>query len=395
VKNRWFLGPVAGFILAIGLFLNSYFTKKSHFKSDTISSHSPQADQPQWSSEKESKSQKGEDIEFKFKKVFQLSQDKKNRILFFQELEKFCKEYGVDSLSFVRAFLTDSEWDVRCAAIRAMALTDTIEAKEILNGFIQDGLPIEDAAQATIAMGGMSSPDVTRVLLGKLNGVIGKELRGCLLDTLTERPYEQTSVFFAGYLAAQNVPEEEKGRVIAGLGFHQTAPVELIVPFVTNESEEIRMGAYQALAARTDATYGQVMMARLQVEQDPAVRQMVYEAAGAQQDTLPYQLSAASAQETNPETKLRAERAWGMTVGRSQNSEDQRAFGVQAVPALVQEALQNPDPGEQRAALQALAFSRTDAARSALVKISQETTSPRLSNLASDLATQITPRSKN
>ena len=154
------------------------------------------------------------------------------------------------------------------------------------------------------------------------------------------------------------------------------------------------MGAYQAMASRSDATYGQMLMGRLQVEQDPAVRQKVYEAAGAQQDTLPYQMSAAASQESDPVAKLRAERAWGMTVGRSQSSQDQSVFGAQAVPALVQEALNNPDPGEQRTALQALAFSRTDEARSALVKISQETTSQRLSKVASDLAKQITPKRK-
>lgn len=339
-------------------------------------------------------SKNGDDLESRLECIRALSQDKKNKILFFQELDRFCKEFGVDSLALVKTFLNDPEWDVRCASLRAIALTDTREGREILTGFIRDEVPIEDSAQATIAMGGMSSLEVTQVLLQKLNGVTGKELRGCLLDTLTDRPYEQTSGFFAGYLASPDVPDEEKGEVISGLGFHQTAPVELIVPYISNASEEIRMGAYQAMAARSDATYGQMLMGRLQVEQDPAVRQKVYEAAGAQLDTLPYQMSTAASQESDPVAKLRAKRAWGMTVGRSQSSQDQRVFGAQAVPALAQEALNNPDPGEQRAALQALAFSRTDEARSALVKISQETTSPRLSKLASGLAMQITTKTK-
>ena len=339
-------------------------------------------------------SKKGGELESRFERLCNLSRDKKNKILFFQELDRFCKEFGVDSLPLVKAFLNNPEWDVRCATLRAISLTDTREGMEILTGYIRDGVPLEDSAQAAIAMGGMSSPEVTQVLLQKLNGVTGKELRGCLLDTLTDRPYEQTSGFFAGYLASPDVPDDEKGEVISGLGFHQTAPVELIVPFISNASEEIRTGAYQALAARGDATYGQMLMGRLQEEQDPAVRQKVYEAAGAQRDTLPYQMRAAANQESDPVGKLRAQRAWGMTVGRSQSSEDQRVFGAEAVPSLVQEALSNPDPGEQRAALQALAFSRTEEARLALIKISQETTSPRLSKLASGLSTQITSKTK-
>lgn len=395
MNYQWWVGGILGCLLLLwGMWGISSGGHESHGMGDVRSIAEQPTSQQAITPARGEKSKTGGDLESRFARICTLSQDKKNKILFFQELERFCKEFGVDSLPLVKAFLNDPQWDVRCATLHAIALTDTGEATEILTEFIHDGGPIEDSAQATIALGGMSSPEVTHVLLQKLNGVTGKELKGCLLDTLTDRPYDQTSGFFAGYLASPDVPDEEKGEVISGLGFHQTAPIELIVPFISNASEEIRMGAYQAMASRSDATYGQMLMGRLQVEQDPAVRQKVYEAAGAQQDTLPYQMSAAASQESDPVAKLRAERAWGMTVGRSQSSQDQSVFGAQAVPALVQEALNNPDPGEQRTALQALAFSRTDEARSALVKISQETTSQRLSKVASDLAKQITPKRK-
>ena len=159
-----------------------------------------------------------------------------------------------------------------------------------------------------------------------------------------------------------------------------------MVSYVSNPDEEVRAGAYDGLAARREAQYGQMLLGRLSAEQDPGLREKVYEAAGAQQDTMPSQLASASRKEPDRAARLRAERAWGMTVGRTDNQEDRRRFDTEVVPRLVVEALQNPDPGEQRAALQALAMARTAGSRSGLEKIAQETTSPQLSKLAAAMA---------
>jgi len=76
-------------------------------------------------------------------------------------------------------------------------------------------------------------------------------------------------------------------------------------------------------------------------------------------------------------------------VGRTTNQEDRRKFDAEAVPRLLAEALKNPDPGEQRAALQALAMARTEASIAALKEIGQETTSPGLKRIADGLAGRI------
>ena len=146
------------------------------------------------------------------------------------------------------------------------------------------------------------------------------------------------------------------------------------------------MGAYEGLTARTEARYGQILLGRIPLEPDPGLREKVYEATGAQSDTLPAQMAVAARQESDPAARLRAQRAWAMTVGNTSNPEDRRRFDTEAVPYLQQEALQNPDPGEQRAALQALALAGTEAARLALEKISVQSASPRLRKLAEGMA---------
>lgn len=85
----------------------------------------------------------------------------------------------------------------------------------------------------------------------------------------------------------------------------------------------------------------------------------------------------------------------GASVGRSQDSIDRMEFANSAVPLLVENALSNPDPGEQRAALQALASSRTPEAQKALQTISQKTSSQNLSKLAQSLSEKIKPPVKN
>ena len=301
-------------------------------------------------------------------------------------MANYAVRYGKDAIPQLLKFLKDPDWEVRCGGLRALGLIEGEESKKILMGYIQDGVSVEEAAQAALALGGMEDPAVTPLLLKKIGEIKREDVQRALMDALTGRPYEQTASFFQTYLNSPTVSGAQKGSALAGLGFHQDAPAQLLVSYVSNPDEEVRAGAYDGLAARREAQYGQMLLGRLSAEQDPGLREKVYEAAGAQQDTMPSQLASASRKEPDRAARLRAERAWGMTVGRTDNQEDRRRFDTEVVPRLVVEALQNPDPGEQRAALQALAMARTAGSRSGLEKIAQETTSPQLSKLAAAMA---------
>jgi len=212
------------------------------------------------------------------------------------------------------------------------------------------------------------------------------DLKRCLLDTLASRPYAQTADFFTTLLQGSSLDSEAKASVLSNLGFHQEAPLSLLTPFLGSKDEALRGGAYDALACRPEARLGQQLLRLSGQENDASLRRKAYEAAGHQLDTTPLEMAAVAAGESDPAARLRAERAWGMSVGRTDNQEDRRRFDTEAVPRLVTEALKNPDPGEQRAALQALAMARTAGSRSGLGKIAQETTSPQLSKLAAAMA---------
>ena len=299
---------------------------------------------------------------------------------------RFGAQHGASAVPYLEGLLKDPDWQIRAAVLRALGATGTAEAEGILKQTIRPDTFLEDAAQATLSLGEMEDPTITAWLREKWQSVSEGDLKRCLLDTLASRPFAQTADFFPTLLQGSSLDSEAKASVLSNLGFHQEAPLSLLTPFLGSKDEAMRGGAYDALACRPEAGLGQQLLRLSGQENDASLRRKAYEAAGHQLDVTPLQMAVVVANEPDPAARLRAERAWGMSVGRTDNQEDRRQFDAEAVPRLVTEALKNPDPGEQRAALQALAMARTAASRSGLEKIAQETTSPQLSKLATAMA---------
>jgi HEAT repeat protein len=308
---------------------------------------------------------------------------------YFEELLRFGVRYGATAVPYLQALLSNSDWQVRAAVLRALGATNSLEAQVILKQTIRPDAVLEDAAQATLSLGEMEDPTITAWLRGRWQSVPEGDLKRCLLDTLASRPYAQTSDFFPALLQGSSLDSETRASVLSNLGFHQEAPLSLLTPFLASPDEILRGGAYDALASRPEARLGQHLIRLSGQENDASLRRKAYEAAGHQLDITPMQMAAVASREPDPAARLRAERAWGVAVGRSSNLEDQRRFDIEAVPNLVTHALKNPDAGEQRAALQALAFAGTPGAKAGLVEIARISRSPRLAKLAASLAEKI------
>ena len=305
---------------------------------------------------------------------------------YFEEFARFGHQHGASAVPYLQALLNDPDWQIRAAVLRALGATESLEAQAILKGIIRSDAVLEDAAQATMALGEMQDPTITAWLREKWQSVPEGDLKRCLLDTLASRPFAQTADFFPTLLQDSSLDSEAKASVLSNLGFHQEAPLSLLTPFLGSKDEALRGGAYDALACRPEARLGSQLISLSAQENDASLRRKAYEAAGHQLDITPAQMAAVVANEPDPAARLRAERAWGMTVGRTDNQEDRRRFDTEAVPRLVDEALKNSDPGEQRAALQALAMARTGESKLALERIASESTSPQLSKLAAAMA---------
>lgn len=315
--------------------------------------------------------------------------DPQTKAGYFKQMAEYALANGQAAVPFLKQYLLHPDWQYRCAALRALAATGSIEAIAILQSYVSEDHSIEEAAQAAIALGDLPNPGITAFLLEKYRTISDPELRSCLIDTLASRTYEETGAFFQECLVSPSTDAESKAQIIKALGFHQTAPLEVLLPHIFDSDPVVREGAYAALAYREGQNHGQMLLARLPSENDTGVRQSLYGALGAQQDISAAQLRDLAARETASAPRIRAQQAWASAVAKSSRQEDIRQFEEAAIPELVSQALQNPDPGEQRAALQALAMSRTRGAANALQEIAQTTKSRRLSALADQFSQAI------
>ena len=308
---------------------------------------------------------------------------------YFKRMAEYALANGHAAVAQLKQYLLHPDWEYRCAALRALAATGSEEAKTILREYVSDERTIEESAQAALALSELPDPSITAFLIGKYRTISNLELRSCLIDTLASRPYEEVGAFFQDFLTSAATDPESKAMAIRALGFYHTSPTETLLTRVFDTDVNIREAAYDALSYRSDQNHGQVLLARLPIEADPGARQSLYGALSAQTDLSAAQLGDLAMKETASGPRIRAQQAWAKAVSRSGAKEDADSFTKLAVPELLEQALNNPDPGEQRAALQALATSRTPAAAAALETISKSSPGPRLSALASKLAEAI------
>jgi hypothetical protein len=310
---------------------------------------------------------------------------------FFKLLSEYAYAGGAAAVPFLREYLDHPDWEFRCAALRALAATGSAEAVAILQDYVSEERPLEEAAQAVLALGDLPDPRLTNFLLDKYQTVTDLELQACLLETLAARPYSETVGFFQSHLASPGVDAESKATALRALGFHQSAPIEAILPHLSAGDVTIRAAAYDALAARPDHALGQMLVARLAAEIDVGARQSLYGALAFQGDLSSAELQQLALREAAVGPKIRAHRAWGASLARNPEPVHVHEFARLAIPELKRQALGHPDPGEQRAALQALAAARTTAAAEALAQISRSSPSPRLAALAAELSLAIGP----
>lgn len=291
---------------------------------------------------------------------------------------------GQEALPLLRAALNDSDQEIRRAALRGLGRTETAEAESILMTYAKDGVAIEESTEAALVLGQMKNPAVTEKLQGLLGQARDPVLREHLVDGLAGRPWEQTQAFFSGHFRNPDVPLEEKQNALAMLGLRDTAPAEFLTQALGDAQEEIRAGAYQGLAWRSDTAQAGKIRQSLARETDPGVRSLAYEAWGNQQDGQRNEILADYRRETDAEVKLRALKAWARIYGQNSSSPD--PFLAEAVTYLEKVAMTDRDPGERREALLALQATRSQLAREALQRIATNNSLARVRDLAGKMS---------
>lgn len=294
--------------------------------------------------------------------------------------------HGSDALPALKDALAHTDQDVRRAAMRGLAATQSQAAVPVLQSYLSDNIAIEESTEAALALATMDNPYVTPILQGALEQSKDSVLREHIVDALVSRPPSEVDSFVDSFLARPDVAPEEKQNLLRMSGLNNTKPAEFLTTQIQNPSESLRMGAYQGLALVSESRQTQALMPRVAVEKDPFDRALVYEALGNQIDANTRTLGSLADAETDGYARLRALKAWTESAGRENLPLAGDSASATRVAELQSAALSHPDFAERRVALFALGFARHDSiVRPAIERIAQESASERIRALAQGL----------
>jgi hypothetical protein len=295
-------------------------------------------------------------------------------------------QQGISALPLLTAALEHEDQDVRRAAMRGLAATQSPAAIALLKEYLNDEMAIEESTEAALALATMNSPEITPLLERSLEGSSEPVLREHIVDALVSRPAPEVAAFIDSFLARTDVPVEEKQNLLRMTGLNNTKPPEFLAAYLQSPDELLRLGSYQGLALVSDSRQTQALWPKLALETDPFDRGLVYEALGNQLDASPAALAALADSEKDDYAQLRALKAWTESASR-QNAPLSADPGSAARVAKLQEAaLNHADFAERRVALFALGFARNDpAAKEAIGRIAQDSGSEKIRALARGL----------
>jgi hypothetical protein len=292
-------------------------------------------------------------------------------------------EHGSDALPVLREALAHADQEVRRAAMRGLAATQSQEAISMLQTYLSDSIAIEESTEAALALATMANQSVSPLLQGALEQSKDPVLREHIVDALVSRPPTEVDLFVDSFLARPDVAPYEKQNLLQMSGLNNTKPAEFLAAQIQNPDELLRLGAYQGLALVSESRQTQHLMARVASENDSYNRALVYEALGNQIDANPQALGALADAETDSHARLRALKAWTESAGRENLPLAGDSASSARVSELQRTALSHPEFAERRVALFALGLVRQDArARAAIEKIVQGSSSDKIRELA-------------
>jgi len=297
-----------------------------------------------------------------------------------------CGSNGESALPLLEEFLRHPDQDVRRAAMRGLAATQSQKAISELQKYLSDSVAIEESTEAALALATMQDSRITPILQGALEKARDATLREHIVDALVSRPQAEVETFIGAFLQRSDVGLEEKQNLLRMTGLNSTKSAEFLGGFLDNPNEQLRHGAYQGLALVTDSRLTQSLMPKIKAEIDSSDRALVYEALGNQLDANTISLGALADAEADEYARLRALKAWTEAAGREGVSLSTDPASPPRIAELQDAAINHPDFAERRVALFALGFVRQDAAaRDALEIIAQRSSSEKIRALADGL----------
>jgi HEAT repeat protein len=305
---------------------------------------------------------------------------------------------GESPLPEARQLLTtlvnDADESVAQGAVRGWALVGDADAANALTTLVySDDHPEGVRTEAALALGELvNQPQAFAALTNAAWQLRDDTLAPAVLEGLGRRTFTETEEFFRQYLASPDLPGSLRSAAVEALGRAQGDSSPLLVEFLRDADPEVRAGAAWALSATVESgRAGELLVAHLWTESNPAVRSRLYQALGNQGVFDATAVLPLVQQETRTDVRLSGLDLLGQACRANPSPAVVDFFDTAAIPELKTIALQSDDAHSRMAAVIALRRAPLPGATAALADIAILSTDPGIARAADTQQTVSAP----
>lgn len=288
-----------------------------------------------------------------------------------------------EARQLLAALVADADESVAQGAVRGWALAGGAEAANVLTALVySEDRPESVRTAAALALGDLvNQPQAYAALTNAAWQLRDDALAPAVLEGLGRRPIGETHEFFRQYLTTPDLPGSLRSAAVEALGQAEGDASPLLLEFLSDADPEVRASAAWALSTTLESgRAGELLVAHLRTESDPAVRSRLYQALGNQEAFEPTAVIPLVQQETRTDVRLSGLDFLGQAC--QHNPAVVEYFDTVAIPELKTIALQSEDAHLRMTAVIALRRAPTPGATAALADIAILSTDPRVAKAA-------------
>jgi HEAT repeat protein len=292
-----------------------------------------------------------------------------------------CQNPGARGL--LLELIDDASAAARVGAIRALGARGDDEAAGLLGRMLlSEDRSEEVRVEAAMALADLQQPAAFEALAMAARSS-NEAVAVQAIESLGQRPFQQTQAFFEELLNSAETPRENKIAALEALGRTEGDPSKLLLSYSKNQDEELRTAAaWGILSLDEPGDLAAPLLGWLQSESNADVRSHLLHALQGQEGVKAADIVALAKSETDSTARFAA---WELAASGCESTHDTELvsyFDQSVVPELSQLALSSGKAPERLASVASLGRAGTPQAIAALEDILQRTTDAQVKALA-------------
>lgn len=292
-----------------------------------------------------------------------------------------CQNPGARGL--LLELIDDASVAARVGAIRALGARGDDEAAGLLGRMLlSEDRSEEIRVEAAMALADLQQPTAFEALAMAARSS-NEAVAIQAIESLGQRPFQQTQAFFEELLNSTETPRENKIAALEALGRTEGDPSKLLLSYSNNQDEELRTAAaWGILSLEESGDLAAPLLGWLQSESNADVRSHLLHALQGQEGVKASDIVALAKSETDATARFAA---WELAASGCEMTRDADLvsyFDQSVVPELSRLALSSGKAPERLASVASLGRAGTPQAITALENILLSTTDAQVKALA-------------